>query len=80
MRVPRILQGRLTTSDMSHAPTISCQGSAFAGVLPPGQRLLLHHEIGIDVPLGPRRTLLAEPQLNPTNVHARRQTRRIVVE
>ena len=51
-----------------------------AGVLQPGQRLFLHREIGFDVPLGPRRTLMAEPQLNPANVHARLQPRRIVVE
>lgn len=46
----------------------------------PGQRLLLHREIGFDVPLGRRRTLMAEPQLIPANVHARLQPRRIVVE
>ena len=50
------------------------------GVLQPGQRLLPDREIGLDVPLGPRRTLMAEPQLNPANVHARLQLRRIVVE
>ncbi len=51
-----------------------------AEVLQPGQRLLLHREFGFYVPLGPRRTLMAEPQLNPANDHARLQPRRVVVE
>lgn len=51
-----------------------------AGILQPGQRFLLHREIGFDVPLGHRRTLVAEPQRDPADVHALLQPRCIVVE
>lgn len=50
-----------------------------SGILQPGQRLLLHCEIGFDVPLGPRQTLMAEPQRNPADVHIRLQPRALLL-